>query len=106
MLIFYTQNIFGCGYPDHRKQGEPYLSTPRSKEMESIIIMRNDKENYCGRGMSECPLCTGTGEIPIRHIHFGDGVYKPEPCKANSGILEIIEKNKYNPVPNDLFPNQ
>ena len=39
--------------------------------------------------MSVCPLCSGKGEIPIRHVHFGDGVYKPETCMVCNGTGEV-----------------
>jgi len=46
--------------------------------------------------MNICPLCSGSGEIPVRHIHFGDGVYKPELCNVckGTGRVEVIPTKK------------
>jgi DnaJ-class molecular chaperone len=39
--------------------------------------------------VSVCPLCGGKGEVPVRHIHFGDGVYKPETCMVCKGTGKV-----------------
>ena len=41
--------------------------------------------------MKTCPLCAGKGTIPVRRIHFGDGVYKPEMCNVCHGTGEVEE---------------
>ena len=38
-----------------------------------------------------CPLCGGKGVIPVRRIHFGDGIYKPEKCNICDGTGHVKE---------------
>lgn len=39
----------------------------------------------------KCPLCSGKGTIPVRRIHFGDGIYKPEMCNVCKGTGKVKE---------------
>ena len=49
--------------------------------------------------MRECPFCKGIGAGPIRQVHFGDGVYKPEKCMICKGTGEIeVEPVSKSPI--------